>query len=396
MTPSQWLDLAVLAVAFVAAVSGWRSGALGSLLSFIGVVLGAVAGVLLAPHVVGNIDGPRTKLFATLFLILALVVIGEIAGVVLGRAVRGAMRNRGLRTIDSIIGAALQLVTVLVAAWLLATPLTSQPTLAGAVRGSKVLSEVDALAPEWLKKVPARLAGLLDTSGLPAVLEPFSRTPIVAVDAPDAALSASPVVEATRNSVVKIRGVAPSCQKVLEGSGFVIAPNRVMSNAHVVAGAETVTVEVGGQSYDASVVAYDPNQDISILAVPELPSVPLIFDDSEAEPTTDAIVMGYPGGGDFTATPARVRETIELNGPDIYNSTTVNRTVYTIRGTVRQGNSGGPMIDKDGRVLGVVFGAAVDDADTGFVLTAQEVLPQRLEVGNTAPVPTGTCIGQPG
>lgn len=396
MTPSQWLDLAILAVAFVAAVSGWRSGALGSLLSFIGVVLGAVAGVLLAPHLVGNIDGPRTKLFATLFLILALVVIGEIAGVVLGRAVRGAMRNRGLRTIDSVIGAGLQLVTVLVAAWLLATPLTSQPTLAGAVRGSKVLSEVDALAPEWLKKVPARLAGLLDTSGLPAVLEPFSRTPVVAVDAPDAALTGSPAVEATRNSVVKIRGVAPSCQKVLEGSGFVIAPNRVMSNAHVVAGAETVTVEVGGQSYDASVVSYDPNQDISILAVPELPSVPLIFDDSEAEPTTDAIVMGYPGGGDFTATPARVRETIELNGPDIYNSTTVNRTVYTIRGTVRQGNSGGPMIDKDGRVLGVVFGAAVDDADTGFVLTAQEVLPQRLKVGNTAPVPTGTCIGQPG
>lgn len=396
MTPSQWLDLAILAVAFVAAVSGWRSGALGSLLSFIGVVLGAVAGVLLAPHLVGNIDGPRTKLFATLFLILALVVIGEIAGVVLGRAVRGAMRNRGLRTIDSIIGAALQLLTVLVAAWLLATPLTSQPTLAGAVRGSKVLSEVDALAPEWLKKVPARLAGLLDTSGLPAVLEPFSRTPIVAVDAPDAALTASPAVEATRNSVVKIRGVAPSCQKVLEGSGFVIAPNRVMSNAHVVAGAETVTVEVGGQSYDASVVSYDPNEDISILAVPELPSVPLIFDDSEAEPTTDAIVMGYPGGGDFTATPARVRETIELNGPDIYNSTTVNRNVYTIRGTVRQGNSGGPMIDKDGRVLGVVFGAAVDDPDTGFVLTAQEVLPQRLKVGSTAPVPTGTCIGQPG
>lgn len=396
MTPSQWLDLAILAVAFVAAVSGWRSGALGSLLSFIGVVLGAVAGVLLAPHLVGNIDGPRTKLFATLFLILALVVIGEIAGVVLGRAVRGAMRNRGLRTVDSVIGAVLQLVTVLVAAWLLATPLTSQPTLAGAVRGSKVLSEVDALAPEWLKKVPTRLAGLLDTSGLPAVLEPFSRTPIVAVDAPDAALSVSPAVEATRNSVVKIRGVAPSCQKVLEGSGFVIAPNRVMSNAHVVAGAETVTVEVGGQSYDASVVAYDPNMDISILAVPELPSVPLIFDDSEAEPTTDAIVMGYPGGGDFTATPARVRETIELNGPDIYNSTTVNRTVYTIRGTVRQGNSGGPMIDKDGRVLGVVFGAAVDDADTGFVLTAQEVLPQRLKVGNTAAVPTGTCIGQPG
>ena len=106
MTSSQWLDLAVLAIAFVAAISGWRSGALGSLLSFVGVVLGAVAGVLLAPHVVSHVSGTRTKLFVTLFLILALVVIGEIAGVVLGRAVRGAIRNRTLRTFDSIIGVA--------------------------------------------------------------------------------------------------------------------------------------------------------------------------------------------------------------------------------------------------------------------------------------------------
>ena len=141
MTSSQWLDLAVLAVAFVAAISGWRSGALGSLLAFVGVVLGAVAGVLLAPHVVSHIAGARTKLFVTLFLILALVVIGEIAGVVLGRAVRGAIRNRALRFFDSVIGVGLQLVAVLVAAWLLATPLTSsdQPNLAAAVRGSKVL-----------------------------------------------------------------------------------------------------------------------------------------------------------------------------------------------------------------------------------------------------------------
>src|ERR1700737_4742363 len=104
MTSSQWLDLAVLAIAFVAAISGWRSGALGSLLSFVGVVLGAVAGVLLAPHIVTHIGGPRSKLFVTLFLLLALVVIGEIAGVVLGRAVRGAIRNRALRTFASVTG----------------------------------------------------------------------------------------------------------------------------------------------------------------------------------------------------------------------------------------------------------------------------------------------------
>ncbi|HET6737037.1 acid resistance serine protease MarP [Mycobacterium sp.] len=395
MTSSQWLDLAVLAVAFVAAISGWRSGALGSLLSFVGVVLGLVAGVLLAPHVVGNVDGPRTKLFVTLFLILALVVIGEIAGVVLGRAVRGAIRNRTLRTFDSVIGVGLQVIAVLMAAWMLATPLTSsdQPNLAAAVRGSKVLAEVDSLAPTWLKAVPTRLKGLLlDTPGIPDVLQPFDRTPIVAVDAPDAALANDAVVAATRPSVVKIRGVAPSCQKVLEGSGFVVSPNRVMSNAHVVAGSDSVTVEVDGQNYDASVVSYDPDADISILDVPDLPSPPLAFADKPAPTGTDAVVMGYPGGGDFTATPARVREIIELNGPDIYRKATVTREVYTIRGTVRQGNSGGPMIDRGGKVLGVVFGAAVDDADTGFVLTGNEVSRQLAKVGNTQRVPTGACI----
>lgn len=396
MTSSQWLDLGVLAIACVAAISGWRSGALGSLLSFVGVVLGAVAGVLLAPHVVSNISGARTKLFAALFLILALVVIGEIAGVVLGRAVRGAIRNRTLRTFDSVIGVGLQLVAVLVAAWLLATPLTSsdQPNLAAAVRGSRVLAQVDEVAPSWLKSVPKRLSALLNNSGLPDVLQPFGRTPgIVAVDTPDAELAADAVVGIARPSVVKIRGVATGCQKVLEGTGFVVAPNRVMSNAHVVAGSETVTVEVDGQSYDAGVVSYDPNADISILDVPDLPSAPLAFADQPAPTGTDAIVMGYPGGGDFAATPARIREIIELQGPDIYRSKTVTREVYTVRGTVRQGNSGGPLINRSGKVLGVVFGAAVDDVETGFVLTANEVSRQLAKIGNTQRVATGACVG---
>ena len=395
MTSSQWLDLAVIAVAFVAAISGWRSGALGSLLALVGVVLGLVAGVLLAPHVVTTIGGPRTQLFVTLFLILALVVIGEIAGVVLGRAVRGAIRNRAVRTFDSVIGVGLQLVAVLVAAWLLGSLLASgdQPNLAAAVRGSKVLAQVDEVAPSWLRSVPNRLKALWNTSGLPDVLPQFGRTPIINVDAPDASLANDAVVGATRGSVVKIRGVAPGCQKVLEGSGFVVAPNRVMSNAHVVAGSENVTVEVDGDTYDASVVSYDPNADISILDVPNLPAAPLPFVDAPAPGGTDAIVMGYPGGGDFVATPARVREIIELNGPDIYRTTTVTREVYTIRGTVRQGNSGGPMINRSGKVLGVVFGAAVDDADTGFVLTSNEVSRQLAKIGNTQRVATGACVG---
>lgn len=395
MSSSQWLDLAVLAVAFIAAASGWRSGALGSLMSFIGVVLGAVAGVLLAPHIVNQINGPRTKLFVALFLILGLVVIGEVAGVVLGRAVRGAIKNPTLRITDSIVGVALQLVAVLVAAWLLATPLTSsdQPNLAAAVRGSKVLAQVNDFAPPWLKSVPSRLSALLNTSGLPDVLQPFGRTPIVAVNPPDASLANNPVAATAQRSVLKIRGVAPSCQKVLEGSGFVISDHEVMSNAHVVAGANSVTVlDTDGKSYDANVVTYDPDNDISILDVPGLPAPALTFAPGPAATGTDALVMGYPGGGNFEATPARIRETIELNGPDIYRNKTVTREVYTVRGTVRQGNSGGPLIDMNGHVLGVVFGAAVDDVETGFVLTAKQVQGELAGIGNTAAVATGVCV----
>ncbi|EUA05927.1 colicin V production family protein [Mycobacterium kansasii 732] len=396
MTPSQWLDIAVLAVAFIAAISGWRSGALGSMLSFAGVLLGAIAGVLLAPHIVAHIAAPRAKLFTALFLILGLVVVGEVAGVVLGRAVRGAIRNRPVRVIDSVIGVAVQLVVVLTAAWLLATPLTQskdQPELAAAVRGSRVLAEVNEVAPTWLKTVPKRLSALLNTSGLPQVLEPFSRTPVIPVASPDPALSDNPVVTATAPSVLKIRSLAPSCQKVLEGSGFVIAPERVMTNAHVVAGSNSVQVYASGKPLDATVVSYDPSVDIAILAVPHLSPPPLMFAQEEARTGTSVVVLGYPGGGNFTATPARIREAIKLSGPDIYrNPQPVTRDVYTIRANVEQGDSGGPLIDLNGQVLGVVFGAAVDDPDTGFVLTAGEVASQLEKIGATQRVPTGACV----
>nr|WP_128617334.1 acid resistance serine protease MarP [Mycobacterium lepraemurium] len=395
MTPSQWLDVAVLAVAFIAAISGWRSGALGSLLSFVGVLLGAIAGVLLAPHLVSHIAAPRAKLFAALFLILALVVIGQVAGVVLGRAVRGAIRSRSIRTVDSVIGVGVQLVVVLTAAWLLATPLTQskdQPELAAAVRGSRVLAKVNEVAPPWLKTVPKRLSALLNTSGLPAVLEPFSRTPVIPVASPDPELASNPVVQATAPSVVKVRSLAPSCQKVLEGSGFVIASDRVMTNAHVVAGSNSVQIYASGNPLDATVVSYDPSVDIAILAVPNLPP-PLPFAQTEAKTGASVVVLGYPGGGNFTATPARIRELIKLSGPDIYRDPApVTRDVYTIRASVEQGNSGGPLIDLNGQVLGVVFGAAVDDPDTGFVLTADEVAGQLAKIGETKTVGTGSCV----
>jgi S1-C subfamily serine protease len=185
---------------------------------------------------------------------------------------------------------------------------------------------------------------------------PLDRAPQIPVGAPDAHLADNPVVTAARSSVVKVRGVSHSCQKILEGSGFVVAPNRVMATAHEVAGTDSASVEVDGTQYDAQVVSYDPNRDIAILDVPELQAAPLPFAEDVAESGADALLLGYPGGAEFMATPVRIREYIELDGPDIYRTTTATREVYTIRGAVRQGSSGGPLIDLDGHALGLRSG----------------------------------------
>lgn len=395
MTGSTWVDIGVVAVALLAATSGWRQGAVASAMAFLGVVLGAVAGILIAPHVLTHVDGSRLRVFVGIALIVVLVIIGEVSGMVLGRALRSGMHSRGARSVDSVIGAALQAVAVLAAAWLLAIPLTSssQPEVASAVRGSQVLSKVDEVAPQWLREVPKEFSALLDTSGLPDVIGPFGRTPVANVDAPDPALQASPLVEQLHESVLKISGVAPSCQKALEGSGFVVAPEMVMTNAHVVAGTEGVTVDSIGTVLDAEVVLFDPEEDVAILRVPGLQAPVLNFAQQAAVSGESAIVLGYPGGGPYTASPARIREMLNLSGPDIYRTGTVERQVYTVRGTVRQGNSGGPLVAEDGQVLGLVFGAAVDDPDTGFVLTASEITDELTRsFDSPVAVGTGACI----
>jgi S1-C subfamily serine protease len=215
----------------------------------------------------------------------------------------------------------------------------------------------------------------------------------LAVDPPNAVLASDPVVAEAARSVARIRSVAQSCQRLLEGSGVVVAPNRVMSAAHAVAGSDSVTVSVGNEERPATVVSFDPKMDIAMLDVPGLQAQPLELAHEKAPTGADAVVLGFPGGGPFVASPARIREVVELKGPDIYRTTSINREVYVIRGKVGQGNSGGPLIDLKGRVLGISFGAAVDDPETGFALTATQVY-GLLVVGAdaTQPVPTERCV----
>ncbi|WP_024800979.1 MarP family serine protease [Nocardia sp. BMG51109] len=395
MTSSAWLDIAVVIIALLAASSGWRQGAVASALAFLGVVLGAVAGILIAPHILVHISEGRKRVLVGVVLIVALVIVGEVAGMVLGRAARSGMRHPFTRSVDSVVGAALQAVAVLVTAWLLALPLasSSQPAIAAAVNGSRVLSDVNQVAPNWLRRLPNEFSRLLNTSGLPDVIGPFGRAPIAAVEPPDPTVLDSPVALNLQHSVLRIRGVAPSCQRALEGSGFVVGPERVMTNAHVVAGTNTVQVDTARGRLDATVVLFDPSEDVAVLAVPGLnaPAIPLAPE--AADSGQSAIVLGYPGGGPYTASAARVRETLELTGPDIYKTGTVEREVYTVRGRVRAGNSGGPLVNPDGQVLGLVFGAAVVDEDTGYALTLNEVR-RALDSAESvnSPVPTGECV----
>ncbi|MGH3992924.1 MAG: MarP family serine protease, partial [Pseudonocardiaceae bacterium] len=321
------------------------------------------------------VQSPAIRVAFGVTIVILLVALGETLGVWLGRAVRSRIDGEGMRQVDSVLGALVQGVAALVVAWLVALPLTSSayPGLTAGVRDSSVLGFVDQAMPDTLRQLPTELTRLLDVSGFPDVLAPFSSTPITDVGPVDPALLDSAVVRNAQPGVLKVRGRAPSCSRALEGTAFVVAPDRVLTNAHVVAGTNEVAVETVYGELDAEVVGFDPATDVAVLQVPGLDAPVLPLAPEAATTGTSALVLGYPLDGPYTPSPARVREQISLRGPDIYNTSTIVRDVYTVRAVVRSGNSGGPLLDTSGQVLGMVFGAAVDDEDTGFVLTAEEI-----------------------
>ncbi len=390
-----WVDVLVLVLALLAGVSGARQGMVTAAASFVGVLAGAVIGVRIAPSLIARFESPEVRVAVGVSIVIVLVALGETLGVWLGRAVQGRIDAEALRQVDSFMGAGVQGAAALVVAWLVALPLTESSAYTGltsAVRDSSVLRVTDTMMPDVLRELPAELTKLLDVSGFPDVLAPFSPTPITDVGPADPVLLNSPVVREARASVLKVRARAASCSRALEGTGFVIAPQRVITNAHVVAGTDRVAVETSRGSLDATVVSYDPNTDVAVLRVPQLRAPVLQLSPAPAATGSDALVLGYPLDGPYTASAARVRDRIRLRGPDIYNGATVVRNVYTVRAVVRSGNSGGPLLDGSGQVLGLVFGAAVDNDETGFVLTEEEIADDIAAAPNqTEEIATGIC-----
>ncbi|NUV69941.1 MarP family serine protease [Streptomyces sp. CAI-121] len=387
------LDILLLLAAVWFAVIGYRQGFVVGILSVIGFLGGGLVAVYLLPviwnRVTEDAEVSTAVSIGAVVVVIICASIGQAFTTHLGNKLRRYITWSPARALDATGGALVNVVAMLLVAWMIGLLLagTSLPTLGKEVRTSSVLLGVDRVmpnqAPSWFQDFSSVLA----QNGFPQVFSPFANEPITEVKAPDPALVGSPVAARAKKSIVKVVGTAPSCGKVLEGTGFVFSERRVMTNAHVVGGVDEPTVQIGGEGrlYDAKVVLYDWQRDIAVLDVPDLKARPLQFTgpDDDAETGDSAIVAGFPENGAYDVRSARVRARINADGPDIYHRGTVRRDVYSLFATVRQGNSGGPLLTPDGKVYGVVFAKSLDDPDTGYALTADEIR-EDIEIGRTA------------
>ncbi|MFI9642870.1 MarP family serine protease [Micromonospora sp. NPDC051925] len=388
------VDLVLLLLMLVFAISGYRQGFVIGALSFSGFFLGALIGLQLGPLLARQFIDSGTRVLVSLVAVFGLAVLGQALAGWLGSHLRRTITNDTAKRADDIGGAFVSILAVMLVAWLVAVPLgsSSLPWLAASVKNSALLTVVDRVLPDQAQELSTALRDTVDTNGFPDVFNGLGRTSARQVAPPDPALAGSQVVANSQRAVVKVLGSAPSCSRRIEGSGFVYADDRVMTNAHVVAGTRSVAVELRGERYDGEVVVYDPDRDLAVLHVPGLPGPSLRFAAGQAGSGADAIVLGFPLDGPYDARPARIRDVDRIEGPDIYNASKVNREIYTIRALVRSGNSGGPLVSSNGLVLGVIFAAAADDPNTGFAVTAEEARPVALAgAERTRGVGTGDC-----
>ncbi len=388
-----WLfDLALLGVLIAYAVYGWRNGLVHSVAGFVGLLLGAVIAFFLAP-ILGNwVPNSGWRIVVVVATGVALILGGQSLGTAVGRRISGSVKQRALRMADRALGAVASLIATALVLSLLSSSAVSLgiPALSRTIASSTVLRVIGAITPDPLESLVARVRSVLLTDGLPAITEALGGI-VNPPTLPDVD-TGSPALAAAAQSVVRITGTAPSCGQNQAGSGFVVSGERVVTNAHVLAGVTEPIIETpGGQALGGTIVYFDPIDDLAVIAVPGLNAPPLVLADTVGD-GTEGVINGYPFGGPFVTSPAEVLSVDNAQVFDIYRNSQNNREVYTLATEVNVGDSGGPFLTTDGEVAGVVFAKAANTANVGYAMTMAELDPVAQQApGLSAQVDSGSC-----
>jgi S1-C subfamily serine protease len=394
--PGDLLDLILIVLVVAFGVAGYRQGFIIGVLSFAGFIGGGAIGAAFGPRIARSITvNPGWQAVAAIVVVFLAAMIGQLLASGVGVAMRSRLTWRPATVVDAVGGAGVSAIAVLLIAWLIGSAVAYAPfpVISRQVNNSAVLRVIDRLVPPAANVMFSDFRSLLASGPYAQVFGALGAEATLAVPPPSPAVLTSAGLAAARGSILKVEGIAPSCSHKIEGSGFVYAPDHVITNAHVVAGVteQQQVFTTGGVTFPARVVLYDPQRDIAVLYVPGLRAAPLRFA-GPAAPSADAIVAGYPLDGPFDAVPARIGGVERATSPDIYQSEQVTRQIYSIRADVRPGNSGGPLLSRQGTVDGVVFAAAISVPDTGYALTSGEVASDASAGGNaTVPVSTQGC-----
>lgn len=392
------LDIVLALVLVGYAIGGYRQGLVVSVMSLVGFLSGGALGMWLLPSLLRGESADTNVMWRTIVLVFGVFVIaalGQAIAVLFGARLRRGLRVKPARMVDSVLGALATVIAVSVLIWFMAGAVRggAPAPLAKAIGGSRIIQTIDRFVPPQTARLFAGFRSVLDRESFPRVFEGVQAEPIAPIGPPDNQVAFGPGVARAAASIVKITGVAESCNRGQEGSGWVVAPERVITNAHVVAGviSEHARIQGTGRSYDATVIAFDPKRDLAVLSVPGLPA-PALTQGPDLKRSDGAVVAGFPLDGPFRLDPARVRDVLRATGADIYGNPGVVRDVYSLYARVEPGNSGGPLLSPSGEVVGIVFAKSLDDDNTGYALTLGETRPVLEAASHSfSPVSTGGC-----
>ena len=386
------LDIVLILALLSYLIYGLRNGFLVTAGGLAGFAAGAIAAFFAVPLVSTFVEDSGWRLTAIIAAAVVLMALGHGLGTMVGRQLRGVVRIRPLRAVDRLVGGALNLVVSALVMSMLAFSVSSLgvPVVSQQLAESKVIRFIDGLTPTPVKATMAQLRSTVIGNGIPTLIEGLDQGQ--AVQVPNTSTN-TPALNKAAQSVLRIAGTAYECGQNQTGSGFVVSEDRVVTNAHVVAGVSQPVVEMpDGGAMPGRVVYFDTKRDLAVLAVDNLPSQPLPLS-RDLPGGSQAAFAGYPHGGPFQSKPATVQDIATVLVPDIYGNNPSPEDIYRLAGDVQPGNSGGPLLTTDGQVAGVIFAKATSDADVGFAITMNDLEPVAGQApALSAPVSSGQCI----